>query len=229
MTWHWYGVKLILQAMLTKISDIIWWSPDYSGLMHLGYCWFYYGLSPVRHRAINSSNADFVPIIPPGMYFNEMLLKRTCFYSWKFIWNAVCKLSAILAWCQRVDESLINSKLGLVEVMAWSSMVSYQYLNQIWPKCLTPYGTTRLQWPQTYWLPFARVMICRPLGTKPLTPPMLTSVIKALGNTSWCHVVLNSNVLMRENKIETTFCKLSIILFRSQQIYNIKSTICRVW
>ena len=32
-------------------------------------------LSPVMHRAINSSNADFLPIIPSGMYFDKMLVE----------------------------------------------------------------------------------------------------------------------------------------------------------
>ena len=32
-------------------------------------------LSPIMHRAINSSNTDFLPIIPSGMYFDKMLVE----------------------------------------------------------------------------------------------------------------------------------------------------------
>ena len=48
-------------------------------------------------------------------------------------------------------------------------------------------------------------MTCCQLGTAALTQPMPTFVIQTPGNMSYCHVVWGSDILMPENKIETTF------------------------
>ena len=166
MTWHWYGVKTILQAVLTKMSDIMTMGSDILVNVGLDYgCW------ASRHKLIQGW---LFTNYTTGMYFIEMLLKCTSFYSWKCIWNAVCKMSALLLWCQRVDESLINSKIGLIEVMAWHQHGVIPVLESVLTKMSNTIGAIRLQWLHVSWLSFVQVMACRLLGTKPFTHPMLT-------------------------------------------------------
>ena len=45
---------------------------------------------------------------------------------------------------------LIDYKSTLVQVMAWCHQVTSHYLNECWPRSLTPYGITRLQWVKEY-------------------------------------------------------------------------------
>ena len=205
--------KCIWNAVCKISAILLWCQRVYEGTMNSKL-----DLSPVMHRAINSSNADFLPIILSGMYFDKMFVEvhKFVFTKKKCIRNAACKMSAILLWCQSVNEGSINSKIRLVEIMAWCQHGVIPVLKSVLTKISDTIGGHRLQWPHVSWLARVQVMACHLLGTKPLTHPMLTFVINTLGNTSWCCVVLNSNVLMRENKIETTVYKLSIILFRSQ-------------
>ena len=83
-------------------------------------------------------------------------------------------MSALFPWCQTVDESLINSKIGLVEVMAWHHHGVIPVLESVLTKMSNTIGAIRLQWSQLSWLSFVHVMACRLLGTKPFTHPMLT-------------------------------------------------------
>ena len=73
----------------------------------------------VRHLAIDQSNAVFSSIMSPGMYFNEMLVEVYTFLFMRMHLKCRLQNAGNLLWCQRVSKSLINSKLGLVEVMAW--------------------------------------------------------------------------------------------------------------
>ena len=41
---------------------------------------------------------------------------------------------------------LTDDKSTLVQVMAWCRQATSHYLSQCWPRSLSPYGVTRLQW-----------------------------------------------------------------------------------
>ena len=41
---------------------------------------------------------------------------------------------------------LTGDKSTLVQVMAWCRQATSHYLSQCWPRSMSPYGTTRLQW-----------------------------------------------------------------------------------
>ena len=47
---------------------------------------------------------------------------------------------------------LNGDKSTLVQVMAWCRQATSHYLNQCWLRCLPPYGVTRPQWVQSFWL-----------------------------------------------------------------------------
>ena len=107
--------KCIWNAVCKISAILLWCQRVYEGSMNSKL-----DLSPVMHRAIYSSNADFLPIIPSGMCFDKMLVEvHKCVFTKKCIRNDACKMSAILLWCQRVNEGSINSKIRLVEIMAW--------------------------------------------------------------------------------------------------------------
>ena len=47
-----------------------------------------------------------------------------------------------------LDESLgrTDAKITLVQVMAWCRQATSHYLSQCWPRSMSPYGVTWLQW-----------------------------------------------------------------------------------
>ena len=49
----------------------------------------------------------------------------------------------VLRW---MPQNLTGDKSTLVQVMAWCHQATSHYLNQCWPRSLTPYGVTRPQW-----------------------------------------------------------------------------------
>ena len=49
----------------------------------------------------------------------------------------------ILRW---MPQDITGGKSTLVQVMAWCCQATSHYLNQCWPRSLTPYGITRPQW-----------------------------------------------------------------------------------
>ena len=56
-------------------------------------------------------------------------------------WGISCELS--LRW---ISLDLTDDKSTLVQVMAWCRQATSHYLNQWWPRSLSPYGVTRPQW-----------------------------------------------------------------------------------
>ena len=91
------------------------------------------GLSPVRHRAINSSNAEFWPILPSAIYFIEVH---------KFLFRKIAfempssKCRPLCSGVKRVNEGSINSKIWLVEVLAWCQHGVIGVLDSVLTKCL---------------------------------------------------------------------------------------------
>ena len=50
---------------------------------------------------------------------------------------------------RRMSLDLTDDKSTLVQVMAWYRQATSHYLNQWWPRSLSPYGVTRPQWVKT--------------------------------------------------------------------------------
>ena len=65
------------------------------------------------------------------------------FHSWRSHdgWCISCKIA--LRW---MPLDLTGDKSTLVQVMAWCRQATSHYLNQCWPRSLSPYGVTRPQW-----------------------------------------------------------------------------------
>ena len=55
------------------------------------------GTKPFTHPMLT-----FCQLYPKECILMKCWLKCASFHPWKCIWNAVCKISAILLWCQRV-------------------------------------------------------------------------------------------------------------------------------
>ena len=56
-------------------------------------------------------------------------------------WGISCEIAII---CMSLD--LTGDKSTLVQVMAWCRQAASHYLNQCWPRPMSPYGITRPQW-----------------------------------------------------------------------------------
>ena len=56
-------------------------------------------------------------------------------------WVISCEIS--VRW---MSFDLTDDKSTLAQVMAWCHQATSHYLNQCWPRSLSPYGFTRLQW-----------------------------------------------------------------------------------
>ena len=56
-------------------------------------------------------------------------------------WVISCEIP--LSW---ISLNLTDDKSTLVQVMAWCRQATSHYLNQCWPKSMSPYGITRPQW-----------------------------------------------------------------------------------
>ena len=66
-------------------------------------------------------------------------------------WGIPCEIALIWTWWMSLD--LNDEKSTLVQVMAWCHQAASHYLNQCWPRSLSPYGITRPQWVNfTAWL-----------------------------------------------------------------------------
>ena len=66
---------------------------------------------------------------------------------WIKFMSTSCKIA--LRWMPQIT---FDDKLTLVQVMAWCHQATSHYLNQSWLRSMLPYGTTRLQWVNCYYL-----------------------------------------------------------------------------
>ena len=57
------------------------------------------------------------------------------------IWSIFCEIA--LRW---MPQDLTSDKSTLVQVMAWCRQATSHYLSLCWPRFMSPYGLTRLQW-----------------------------------------------------------------------------------
>ena len=72
---------------------------------------------------------------------------------WNFRYVTFKRLIVIDGWCILCETPLIWMSLDftddqsmLVQVMAWCRQATSHYLNQCWPRSLSPYGVTRPEW-----------------------------------------------------------------------------------
>ena len=56
-------------------------------------------------------------------------------------WGISCEIA--IRW---MSLDLTDDKSRLVQVMAWCRQATSHYLNQCWPRSISPYGVTRPQW-----------------------------------------------------------------------------------
>ena len=66
-----------------------------------------------------------------------------------------------LRWMPR---DLTDDKSTLVQVMAWCRQATSHYLSQCWPSSMSPYGITRPQWVNPWYIPrnvpMVHVLLC---------------------------------------------------------------------
>ena len=67
--------------------------------------------------------------------------------SWTHITCAACKI--VVRW---IPQNSIDDKSTLVQVMARCRQVTSHHLSQCWPRSMSPYGVTRLQWVNEHFL-----------------------------------------------------------------------------
>ena len=84
-------------------------------------------------------------------------------------WDISCKIA--LRW---MPLDLTDDKSTLVQVMAWCRQATSHYLNQCWPRFMSPYGVIRPQWVKRTGLAFvitvsADVPPPSPNSTRPST------------------------------------------------------------
>ena len=87
-----------------------------------------------KYRDINNS-------LVPGKFewdFIYVIFKRILMID---VWGISCEIALI--WMS-LDLTYVQSTL--IQVMAWCRQATSHYLNQWWPRSLSPYGITRLQW-----------------------------------------------------------------------------------
>ena len=107
-------------------------------------------------RGDNQSCHEAIPWWPNGKYRHGEILINSLApgkIEWNFRslifqiisvidgWGISCELT--LRW---MSLDLTNDKSTLVQVMAWCRQATRHYLNQCWPKSVSPNGVTRPQW-----------------------------------------------------------------------------------
>ena len=84
---------------------------------------------PVPVHQINS--------LSPGK-FRYVIFKLTSMFN---SWSITSEI--VLRW---MPQDLTDDKSTLVQAMAWCYQATSHYLNQCWPRSMSPYGITRPQW-----------------------------------------------------------------------------------
>ena len=115
-----------------------------------------------RHKKTSCTNCtiQWTLIIHCTIIFNGTPPKNTSLsglnslwpgrFYWNFRWVLFKPIAVIDGWdtcCQialrRMSLDLTGDKSTLVQVMAWCHQATSHYLNQCWPRSLSPYGVTR--------------------------------------------------------------------------------------
>ena len=87
----------------------------------------------------------------PTMFFINSLTPRK--FEWNFKYVIFKRILVIDGWCIsseialiRMSFDLTDDKSTLVHVMAWCRQAASHYLNQCWPRSISPYGVDGPQW-----------------------------------------------------------------------------------
>ena len=92
-----------------------------------------------------------------GLGFNSLAPGK---FEWNFLYVIFKRILVIDGWGICYEIALIWMSLDftddqstLVQVMAWCHQATSHYLNQCWPRYMSPYGVTRPQWVKhrIYW------------------------------------------------------------------------------
>ena len=104
------------------------------------FSWFYlvHWLPPIHISFLNSCESAPVKF---EWYF------RCVIFKWIWViddWGISCEVA--LMW---MSLDFTDNQSTLVQVMSWCSQATSHYLDQCWPRSLSPYGVTRPQWVNT--------------------------------------------------------------------------------
>ena len=80
---------------------------------------------------------------------NSLTPKRCGSNSKSIIFKLIIQNRSLGIWCEItlrwMPQNLTNQKSTSVQVMAWCHQATNHYLNQCWPRSMSPYGITRPQ------------------------------------------------------------------------------------
>ena len=96
---------------------------------------------------------NMVMIVPADALFNSLAPGK---FEWHFrhvIFKQILMIDGwgisyeiALIW---MSQNIIDDRSTLVQVMVWCGQATSHYLSQCWPRSLSPYGVSRLQWVNT--------------------------------------------------------------------------------
>ena len=148
---HWIGDITPLLHYRTQKT----WKQGRSEQNPMWVYWFYFCYTKINRR-------NRVQVVTSGMqinrnYMNTFNSLAPGGFKWNFGW-VIFKLKLVtdgwviscdipLSW---MSLKLIDDKLTLVQVMAWFRQATSHYLNQCWPRYMSPYGVTKPQWVKCY-------------------------------------------------------------------------------
>ena len=91
----------------------------------------------------------------------------------------------VLRW---MPQNLTDDKSTLVQVMPWCRQATSHYLNQCWPRSLTPYGVTRPQWIKKFaqWIKWISKEIFQKASSSNLYSYMFPPCILSLLSIFYC-------------------------------------------
>ena len=75
----------------------------------------------------------------------ELMLQSNTSYFKLILWTDIWSISYEIA-VRWVPQDLTDDESTLAQVMTWCHQATSHYLNQCWPRSMSPYATTRPQW-----------------------------------------------------------------------------------
>ena len=125
----------------------------YIKCIHISFiCWIHsYTIAEQHHikpgHLTLAGSTGIIILRPP---FNSLVLGRL---QWHFRWVIFMLILVIDDWCisceiavRWMSLDLTDDKSTLVQVMAWCRQATSHYLNQCWPRSVSPYGVIKPQW-----------------------------------------------------------------------------------
>ena len=143
---HTFPYNIIIIVNLQMCFLCAWWisvyalhDPPYILLQCARRCCFHCVLLWTDTSDLNS--------LAPGISYCDF--KDTIFNLALLLGIFKSAFDSVLRW---MTQGLTDDKSKLVQVMAWCRQATSHCLNQCWPRSPTPYGVTRPQWVNLYYL-----------------------------------------------------------------------------